>query len=81
MSHLDEIPFLSDLVFKTQLGHQLSQENTPFPSEDWVPLMGAPGSTPILTLIARKHNIHLLVCLLFSKILDDKDGLLCLNPH
>lgn len=45
MSHLDEMLLPSDLVFKTQLSHQLPQEDTLCPSEDLVPLLGAPAAS------------------------------------
>lgn len=80
MSHLDEMLLPSDLVFKTQLSYQLPQEDTLCPSEDLVPLPQLP-STPVLILITRRYNTHLLVSLLLCKILDDKNGLLCLNLH
>ena len=58
MSCLVEMPFPSGLVFETQLGHQLSQEDTLCPSEDLVPTWEFPQplSTSILTLITRKHR-------------------------
>lgn len=45
VSQMDEMLLPSDLVFKPQLRHQLPQEDTLCPSEDLVPLMGAPAAS------------------------------------
>ena len=53
------------------------------PVRIWYPSWELPQlpSTPVSTLITRRYNTHLLVSLLLHKILDDKNGLLCLNLH
>ena len=53
------------------------------PVRIWYPSWELPQlpSTPVLTLITNRYNTHLLAGLLLCKILDDKNGLLCLNLH